>query len=133
MLIRKEPERVLALLASPGGAPDYEERALTANAPLFERFGLAEENVLKATSGDAVEAWRNISTACLEDVERENIYYLCSGNKPHSIAFALRALSLESPTLLYNSPLKHLPLEVDFNGTFWMYSIKPAAGTVLGQ
>ncbi len=132
LLIRKEPERVLALLASPGGAPDYEERALSANAALFERFGLSSDNVLRATSGDAIEAWRKISEASLEDVEKENIYYLCSGNKPHSIAFALRALSLESPTLLYNSPLKHLPLDIDFNGNFWMYSVKPVAGTVLG-
>jgi hypothetical protein len=132
LLIRKEPERVLTLLSSPGGSPDYEERALSANSALFERFGLSADNSLRATSGDAVEAWRKISEASLEDVEKENIYYLCSGNKPHSIAFALRALSLESPTLLYNSPLKHLPLDIDFNGKFWMYSIKPVAGTVLG-
>jgi hypothetical protein len=132
LLIRKEPERVLALLASPGGAEDYEDRALAANSALIERFRLTDEGILKATSGDAVEAWRRITEASLENLEEENIYYLCSGNKPHSIAFALRALSLESPTLLYNSPSKYLPLEIDFNGTFWMYSIKPAAGTVLG-
>jgi len=132
LLIRKEPERVLAMLASPGGALDYEVRALSANSALFERFGLSAENVLRATSGDAVEAWRRISEASLENVEQENIYYLCSGNKPHSIAFALRALSLESPTLLYNSPMKYLPLDIDFNGNYWMYSVKPTSGTVLG-
>ncbi|WP_425252429.1 hypothetical protein ACPJXG_22775 [Janthinobacterium sp. NFX145] len=132
LLIRKEPERVVALLASPGGHTGYVERAMLANAALIERFRIPDEFILKATSGDAVEAWQRMTEAGVEKFNDENVYYLCSGNKPHSIAFALRAISLETPTLLYNSPVKYLPVEIDCNGTYWMYSIRPASGTVFG-
>lgn len=132
LLIRKEPERVVALLASPGGYSEYVERALLANNALIERFRIKDELILKATSGDAVEAWQRLTEANVERFDEENIYYLCSGNKPHSIAFALRAISLETPTLLYNSPVKYLPVEIDCSGSYWMYSVRPAAGTVFG-
>ncbi len=132
LLIRKEPERVAALLASPGCAPGYEARARSANSALIERFGIADEQIMKATAGDAVEAWRSLTEAAVEDFDKENVYYLCAGNKPHSIALALRAISLELPTLLYSRPTKHLPVNVDFNGVYWMYNVKPLAGTVLG-
>ena len=44
LLIRKEPERVAALLASHVGSPNYEHRARAANAALIERFGIEADD-----------------------------------------------------------------------------------------
>ena len=132
LLVRKDPERVAALVASPGVRPDYEQRALVANSALFKRFGIGDELVIKAPAGDAIQAWRRISEANLEDFENDNVYYLCSGNKAHSVALALRAIVKNTPTLLYNRPTKHLPSDIDCSGVYWAYSIKPTAGTVFG-
>lgn len=132
LLIRKEPERVVALLGSPGSAIGYEERALVANAALIDRFGLDESLILKAPAGDAVAAWKTISELNVENFESENVFYLCSGNKPHSIAFALRAMSTEFPALLYNRPERHMPVDIDVAGVFWTYVITPVARTVFG-
>ena len=132
LLIRKEPERVAALVASPGVNPDYERRARAANAPLFKRFGIVDEQVIKAVAGDAIDAWRKITTINLEKFDEENVNYLCSGNKAHSVALTLRAIVKESPALLYNRPTKHLPGNVECSGVHWAYSIQPANGTVFG-
>lgn len=132
LLVRKEPGRVAALIASPGVSPDYERRALAANAALFQRFGIGEHQMIKATAGDAVEAWRKITEAGLENLESENAYFLCSGNKAHSVALALRAMVEETPTLLYNRPAQHLPSDVECSGVHWAYAVKPTAGTVFG-
>lgn len=132
LLIRKEPERVVALLASPASATGYEERALVANAALIDRFGLDQSLILKAPAGDAVSAWKTISQLNVEHFDSENVFYLCSGNKPHSIAFALRAMSKEFPALLYNRPERHMPVDIDVAGVFWSYVVTPVARTVLG-
>lgn len=132
LLTRREPERVAALLASPGIRPEYERRALSANEHLFRRFGVDESLIVKAAAGDAVAAWRRVTEASIENFERENVFYLCSGNKAHSVGLALRALAKGVPALLYNRPNKHLPSSVEFSGNFWAYSVKPVAGTVFG-
>lgn len=133
LLIRKEPERVAALLATkPNGSDEYEQRALAANAALIERFGTVDELIIKSDACDAVGTWRKITDSNLENFDAENIYYLCSGNKPHSVALALRAIVLGNPTLLYNQVSQHLPVEVNFAGVYWKYSIRPTAGTVFG-
>jgi hypothetical protein len=132
LLIRKEPDRVAVLIASPGVSPDYERRSNVANKPLVDRFGILDSEIVKARAGDAVQAWRKISEAGVENFEKENVFYLCSGNKAHSVALALRAIATQTPTLLYNRPEKHLPGKVECAGLHWAYSIMPSIGTVLG-
>lgn len=132
LVIRKEPERVALLLASPGSLPEYESRTLAANSSLIERYDIRDQQIVRAPAGDAVEAWKRLTNTALEKFGSENVYYLCSGNKPHSVALALRAITMEIPTLLYNRPASHLPINVEVAGTYWTYSIRPAAGTVLG-
>jgi len=132
LLIRKEPERVVLLLASPGVLPEYERRTMAANSSLIERFDIRDQEIVRASAGDAVEAWKKLTDTALEKFDDENVYYLCSGNKPHSVALALRAIAMEMPTLLYNCPARHLPVSVEVAGTYWTYSIRPAVGTVLG-
>lgn len=132
LLIRKEPGRVAALVASPGVTPDHEHRLALANAPLYSRFGIDDTRIVKASAGDAVEAWQRMSDAAIENFDNENVYYLCSGNKAHSVALALRAIVKETPTLLYNRPEQHLPSDIKCSGTYWSYSIAPTAGTVFG-
>jgi len=132
LLIRKEPERVVLLLASPGVLPDYERRTLAANASLIERFDVQDPDIVRAPAGDAVAAWKQLTNTAQEKFDNENVYYLCSGNKPHSVALALRAMVMESPALLYNRPARHLPVNIEVAGTYWTYVIRPAVGTVLG-
>jgi ABC-type cobalamin/Fe3+-siderophores transport system ATPase subunit len=93
---------------------------------------VTDRQTIRAPAGDAVEAWRKISEGSVENFERENTYYLCSGNKAHSVALALRALAQETPTLLYNKPEKHLPTDVSCSGVYWSYSVSRTAGTVFG-
>jgi hypothetical protein len=79
-----------------------------------------------------VEAWQKLTNANVERFNDENTYYLCSGNKAHSVALALRALVKETPTLLYNRPSEHLPSDVECAGTYWSFMVRPTAGTVFG-
>lgn len=132
LLIRKEPERVAMIMPSPGSDPSYEERTLKANAALMERFGVSRDTVLKSPAGDAIAAWRAISESRIERFDEENVYYLCSGIKPHSVAFALRSISARQPTLLYNQVAQHLPMSVECTGVYWAYTIRPTNGTVFG-
>jgi len=131
LVIAKEPDRLMLLEPIPAVDPSYEGRTKAANQALVDRFGLVEKERIRARAGDAIAAWSAISTKSLENPDQHNIFYLCSGNKPHSLALALRAISRNAATLLYNRPTRHAPVNVKPNGVFWKYSIKLAFGTVL--
>lgn len=127
-LCRKEPEHVAVLLGDPGVIPEYAQRTRKANSALFERFGVVEDNVIRADAGDAVAAWKALTAWSADGGDDFNVSYLCSGNKPHSLALALRAMSLANVTLMYNRAARSEPIVVDFSGNFWRYSIKPNFG-----
>lgn len=133
LLVRKDPERVAVLAASPGARPEYEKRSEIANDGIFQRFGVTSPQIVKSPAGDAVAAWRSLNSAGLENFEKENTYYLCSGNKAHSVALALRTIETRRPTLLYNRPRRHLAGTVECSGIFWAYHIQPITGTVFGR
>jgi hypothetical protein len=131
LVVRKEPERVGLLLGSPGVEPSYEQRTLAANKALIERYAIEEDGIVRAQAGDAIGAWRQLAESRVERFEHENVYYMCAGNKPHSVALALRAMTCPSATLYYNKPVQHSKVEVEFAKVFWSYVVRPADGAVL--
>jgi hypothetical protein len=123
----RDPDRVSILHASPGTVLGYEKRTLDANIALITKFGIPESQVVRAAAGDAVAAWQQLHSRSLECIDEENVHYVCGGTKPHSIALGLRALELGSPTVLYNQPVKHNPVNVLPNGTYWLYKLENTA------
>ena len=119
---RADPDRVSVLLPEPGIIPEYVDETLNANRELFESYHIPENQIIKACAADAIEAWEALSKASLEG-HNENVYYMCSGTKPHSIALALRAMTLKRPALIYNVPDEHKVLEIAPSGKFWTYEI----------
>lgn len=124
LLTREEPDAVSILLASPAATPDYEARALKSNAALIQRFLVSENEVLRARAGDAVAAANALFAARKNLFGNRNIYYLCAGNKAHSLGLALDALISDSVTLLYVRPTRRSPIPVQASGTHWRYAVE---------
>jgi len=120
---RADPDRVCILFPRPGVEARYEQLALDANRELCEHYLISTGETIEAHASNAVAAWAAIQKGNLEYPTRENVYYLCCGTKPHSIAFALQALSTESPAVLYNVPEEHVVHDTQPNGKFWLYRI----------
>lgn len=129
-LCRKEPDQVAVLIGDPGVIPGYAERTRRANSALLERFAVLERDIIRADAGDAIAAWKALADWTLDARDQFNISFLCAGNKPHSLALALRAMSIGNVTLLYNRAARSEPVAVDFSGMFWSYSVKPTFGVL---
>jgi hypothetical protein len=121
---RADPDRVSVLHGDPGTQPDYAERSLRENRALLEHFQVPQEQIVSAHAGDAIQAWRALCAASLERPDRENSYFLCSGTKAHSLALALRAMTLQSPAVLYNLPESHRVMPIEPNGRYWRFDIR---------
>ncbi len=80
--------------------------------------------MITAPAGDAIAAWKALDSRKFESLDTEDPYYLCCGTKPHALAFALRALSLGEPTVLYNIPERHSFVDVEPTGKCWRFNIK---------
>jgi len=85
---------------------------------------IPDEQIIAARAGDAIEAWRKMAERPPDNFSRENSCYLCRGTKPHALALGLRALSLGTPTVLYNVPERHKVVDVKPAGHFWRYDIR---------
>lgn len=123
VVVRKEPDRVMALLADPGSDAKYGARALAANSALIEQFALAGESIIRAPAGDCIQTWHILSSVELERPGKENAFYVCSGTKPHTLALGLHAICTGHAAVLYNLPIKHVPLDVVPNGIYWRYDL----------
>lgn len=121
---RADPDRVSILYAYPGTSAEYANRARSDNAYLIDYYRIPPEQILTAPAGDAIAAWQTLTTSRVERPQAENSYFLCSGTKPHSLALALRAMSLHSPAVLYNLPEAHHVLPIEPNGTYWRFDIE---------
>lgn len=129
LLTREEPDAVAVLIASPAASPDYELRATRSNAALIQRFLVNEEEMLRARAGDAIAAASVLRRAREVMTGRRNTYYLCAGNKPHSLGLALDAMTSDSVTLLYVKPTRHTPVKVEPSGVFWRYTVSQSVLT----
>jgi hypothetical protein len=123
VVARADPDRVSVLIPDPGVIPEYVEKAYNHNSELFDSYKIPEDQIVRAHAADAIGVWKALSAAALERQD-ENSYFLCCGTKPHSLAFALRALSLGFPTVLYNVPDEHKVVLTEPNGKFWRYVIE---------
>lgn len=121
---RADPDRVSILHASPGTNPGYGERSKHDNADLIDYYRIPPDQILSAPAGNAIAAWRTLTLGNIERPALENSYFLCSGTKPHSLALALRAMSLRTPAVLYNLPEAHQALPIEPNGTYWRFDIE---------
>jgi hypothetical protein len=121
---RADPDRVSVLHGDPGTQPDYADRSLRENSALLEHFRVPQDQIVRAHAGDAIQAWRALCAASLERTDRENSYFLCSGTKAHSLALALRAMTLQSPAVLYNLPESHRVMPIEPNGRYWRFDIR---------
>lgn len=120
---RADPDRVSILHASPGTNEAYGERAKHDNADLIEYYRIPCDQILSAPAGNAIAAWKALTLGSVERPTLENSYFLCSGTKPHSLALALRAMSIRTPAVLYNLPEAHQVLPIKPNGTYWRFDI----------
>jgi hypothetical protein len=123
VLATQDPHRVCMLYPIPGVIPTYTDEVLKRNEPLLERFQVCEKDILYSHASDAIAAWKALDTSRLEDFSAEDIYYLCCGPKPHALAFALRAICLGRPAVLYNIPERHSFVNVVPTGTYWRFDI----------
>jgi hypothetical protein len=121
---RADPDRVSILHGNPGTKSEYTNKSLLENAPLIEHFQVPSAQIVQAPAGDAIAAWSALSIASVERPQDENCYFLCSGTKAHSLALGLRAMSLQSPAVIYNLPEAHRVLPIEPNGRFWRFDIR---------
>lgn len=113
------------LFPDPGFKKEYVKRTYKHNEPLIKGYQISEENnIVKAYAGDAIEGWKNLSKSDIENINKNNVYYLCCGTKPHSLSLALRCLILHNPTLLYIRPDKHRVVNIHPTDVYWTYEVK---------
>lgn len=123
VLAQRDPQRVSILLPDPATLDTYVGRTLGGNKTLVERYQIPPEQIIRARAGDAVGAWKALVEAKVERKNKENTYYLCTGNKPHSVAMALRAYTLRWPAVLYPLPASHRIVHVEPLDSVWLYSV----------
>lgn len=121
---RADPDRVSVLFPDPGFEPGYVAEAKKRTHDLLVQYCIPPSQVTRAAAGNAVAAWRALTTHPLERIDKENVSYLMTGTKPHSIALVLRALALgRYPTVLYVVPEEHAVLRTRPNGVYWRYDV----------
>lgn len=122
-ITRAEPDRVCVLVPDPGSSPDYVQRCLDDNKLLLTEFLITEDRMIRSHASDAVAAWKALSDRGLEKPDEENVYYLCTGTKPHSIALALRAMQLGAPAVLYSIPEEFRVVQIKAGPKHWRVDI----------
>ena len=124
LVSREEPDNVSVLFPDPGVKPEYVGRAARNNATLLKAFRVADERIIRAAAGDAIAAWKALSVSTVDVPEEQNVYYVCCGTKPHSLALGLRALVADYPAVLYIVPDRHRVADTEPLGVFWRYDIR---------
>lgn len=124
LISREEPDDVYILFPDPGVRPEYVVRAWKRNTTLLRQLRSVQDDVVRANAGDAIEAWKKLDQAHREHSEEQNVYYVCCGTKPHSLALALRATVLKYPAVLYIVPDRHKVVDVEPLGVFWQFDLQ---------
>jgi hypothetical protein len=133
VLSREDPDRVGVLFPDPGVQPGYVEETWNRNKEIIAQYRIADESIVRAPAGDAIAAWKALSTAKLEHSSKESTYYLCCGTKPHALGLALRAICIGSSTVMYNLPERHSFMEVSPSGVFWSYDLVDVTTPTVGS
>jgi hypothetical protein len=124
LISRAEPDHVSVLFPDPGVYPEYVERTRKNNEQLFRSYAIRENQIVRAPAGDAIAAWRGLTEAALEKESRDNVYYVCCGTKPHSVALGLRALAAGYAAVLYIVPDRHKVVDTTPKGVYWRFDVQ---------
>ena len=124
LVSREGPDDVSVLFPDPGVKPEYVDRTARKNATLLKAFSVPDERIIRAAAGDAIAAWRALSVSTVDVPDEQNVYYVCCGTKPHSLALGLRAMVEDYPTVLYIVPDCHRVANTDPLGVFWRYDVR---------
>lgn len=119
----REPDRVSVLMPVPGFTPEMEQRMENENRKLLDYYKVPNIQVISAGAADLVAAMKQLDKN-LENFNTENVYYLCCGTKPHSLALALRACLLEEAAVVYNKPESYRIQRIRHQGNYWLYRIQ---------
>jgi hypothetical protein len=123
VVTRADPDHLTALFPDPAVAPDYVERTMSNNSPMFKEWGIGSEDLVRAGAGDVVGAWRALANSSHLDAAA-NYFLLCAGTKPHALAMGLMALASGDPTVLYVKPAAHKEVHIRPSGTYWTYTVR---------
>lgn len=118
----RDPDRISILLPNPGLTEKITERTKVENQDLIEEYKVPESEVLSAPAADLISAMRVLDKHP-ERVASENIFYLCCGTKPHSLALALRACLNPNCAVIYHKPESYKTRSTMSAGTYWLYQI----------
>ena len=124
---RREPDSIVVLFPDPGIREEYADRTRRQNAAFFERFGLVDENFLRANAADAIEAWKILTDANLSCERKYSIEYLCCGTKPHALGLALRAFCSRQGVVSDIVADERLLTNVVEAGVYWRYDLRNTA------
>ncbi len=122
----REPDRVSVLMPVPGFTPEMEQRMEYENRKLLDYYKVPSKQIVTAGAADLVAAMKQLDKN-LEDFSKENVYYLCCGTKPHSLALALRACLIEEAAVVYNKPESYRIRKIQHQGNYWLYRIQNRA------
>ncbi|MDA0919256.1 MAG: hypothetical protein O2945_09320, partial [Planctomycetota bacterium] len=121
---RREADSVHVLLPDPGVSPEYVDLTRMRNAALVDRFGIADQDLLRANAADAIEAWKVLSEKNVEQFDRYEVEYLCCGTKPHSLGIALRSLCVRHGVVSDVVADERIAADVEPAGVYWRYDIR---------
>ena len=127
---REDPDSISILFPQPGFIRDYVAVTEAENRELIHSYKVDDTEIIRVHAGDAVAVWKSLHEATIEKPYRDNVFYLCTGTKPHALGLALRALALGFPTVLYRVPERHNPLFVEPTGNFWRFDIQDLSSLV---
>ena len=124
LVSQSEPDKVSLLFPDPPVKNDYEKRTLENNQRLIDQFQISKDRIVRAHAANVVEALKVLEERSIENFKEENCMYVCCGTKPHSLAFAIRAMVTGEPPVMYIVPESHRVSQVKSNGIFWRYTVK---------
>ena len=122
----REPDRISLLMPEPGFTEEITKRTRSENCKLIDQYKVPDEQVLCSPAADLVTTMKKLDMN-LERFSEENVYYLCCGTKPHSLALALRSVLYEESAVIYNKPESYKFRPITHRGNFWLYQIQNLA------
>jgi hypothetical protein len=118
----RDPDRISILLPNPGLTEKITARTKLENQALIEEYKVPESEVLNAPAADLISAMEVLDKHPERGIS-ENIFYLCCGTKPHSLALALRACLNPNCAVIYHKPESYKTRSTMSAGTYWLYHI----------
>ena len=112
------------LLPIPGFTKLYTEKTKKECQPLIEQFNIPQQQIVKASAGDAIAAWKILKNPGVNKKDR-NIIYLTYGPKPHILAMGIHGALNKNIIVTYRIPYKGFEkMNVESLGNFWKYDIR---------